>query len=107
MSKHEDIRSRLLARKAELTERLKRFEEQLSAEPDPDVEDRAVEREGDEPMETLGLSGQKELVAIDAALKRFADGAFGTCVTCGDAIRPERLALVPHTPFCAACARHG
>lgn len=106
MSKHEEIRSRLLARKAELTERLKRFEQQLSAEPDPDIEDRAVEREDDEPMETLGLAGQKELVAIDAALKRFADGVFGACVTCGDAIRPERLALVPHTPFCAACARH-
>ncbi|MDF1719326.1 MAG: TraR/DksA C4-type zinc finger protein [Minwuia sp.] len=107
MAEHEDIRRQLVARRKELQARLSRFEEQLSAEPDPDVEDRAVEREDDEPMETLGLSGQKELVAIDAALKRFADGAFGACVTCDGQISQERLALLPHTPFCKDCApRH-
>ncbi len=106
MSEHEEIRQRLVARRSALMERLERFEEQLNEPSDPDAEERSVEREDDEPMESLGLAGQKEIEAIDAALKRFDDGVYGICVTCGDKIRPERLKLVPQTPFCADCARH-
>lgn len=107
MSEHEDIRQRLIARKTELLDRLHRFEDELDTVADPDSEERAVQREGDEAMESLGLSGQKEIEAIDAALKRFADGTFGVCVTCADRISQERLALLPQTPFCKVCApRH-
>jgi len=104
MSEHEDIRRRLIARKAELLDRLHRFEDELDTVADPDSEERAVQREGDEAMERLGLTGQKEIVAIDAALARFDDGTFGVCVTCGDRISGERLALLPQTPFCKVCA---
>lgn len=104
MQDFEDVRWRLVQRREELRDRLQRFEDQLNAPADPDVEDRSVEREDDEPMEILGLSGQRELTAIDAALKRFADGTFGACVTCGDTISDARLALLPHTPFCKTCA---
>lgn len=103
MSEHEDIRQQLVARKAELLDRLHRFEDELDTIADPDSEERAVQREGDEAMERLGLSGQKEIEAIDAALKRFADGSFGLCVTCGDRISQERLSLLPQTPFCKEC----
>ncbi len=106
MSQHDDIRQRLLARRDELQARLARFEAQLDAPADPNAEERSVEREDDEPMESLGLSGQKEIAAIEAALKRFANGAYGICVTCNDPISQERLELLPQTPFCAACARH-
>ncbi|HAK63769.1 MAG TPA: hypothetical protein DCO82_11065 [Alphaproteobacteria bacterium] len=41
-----------------------------------------------------------ELNRIDAALKRLEDDEFGDCVTCGNPIGPERLALDPATPFC-------
>lgn len=106
MSEHEDIRQRLIARKAELLDRLHRFEDELDTVADPDSEERAVQREGDEAMERLGLTGQKEIEAIDAALARLGDGTFGICVTCGDTISSERLALLPQTPFCKVCARH-
>jgi len=106
MSEHEDIRQRLIARKAELLDRLHRFEDELDTVADPDSEERAVQREGDEAMERLGLTGQKEIEAIDAALARLGDGTFGVCVTCGDTISSERLALLPQTPFCKVCARH-
>ncbi|MBR7540162.1 TraR/DksA family transcriptional regulator [Escherichia coli] len=33
------------------------------------------------------------------------EGAFGLCVKCGRAISDERIDVVPHTPFCQACAR--
>ena len=44
-----------------------------------------------------------ELVAIDAALKRIADGSYGLCVDCGDAIATARLHANPVALRCVAC----
>jgi RNA polymerase-binding transcription factor DksA len=41
---------------------------------------------------------------IEAALHRIEAGEYGECVSCGAEIDPERLDLVPATPFCATCA---
>jgi DnaK suppressor protein len=46
-----------------------------------------------------------ELARIDSALERLAEGEYGWCVTCGEAIEPRRLELDPATPLCLACAR--
>lgn len=69
-----------------------------------DVPDRVTEREGDEVLEGLGLAGQEEIRAIDAALDRIAAGTFGTCVRCGLPISSARLQAVPHAPLCQECA---
>ena len=92
MNPHE---GRLLARRNELTRRLGKIETDLDTTPNPDSEERATERENDEVLEGLGLQGQMELKAIDAALKRVADGTYGTCVRCGTPISAERLEAVP------------
>ncbi|WP_320068670.1 TraR/DksA family transcriptional regulator [Micromonospora sp. RTGN7] len=42
---------------------------------------------------------------IAAALRRIADGRYGTCDTCGAQIPPERLEVVPHARFCVPCQR--
>lgn len=47
---------------------------------------------------------EQRLAALDAARDRLMAGTFGRCATCGDAIAPERLAAVPETRDCAACA---
>jgi DnaK suppressor protein len=39
-----------------------------------------------------------------AALIRVADGSYGTCVTCGRVIPPERLAARPAAAECVVCA---
>ena len=44
-----------------------------------------------------------ELVAIDEALKRVADGSYGLCVDCGDAIAAARLHANPVAMRCVAC----
>ncbi len=100
MNPHE---ARLLARKHELTRRLGKIETDLDTTPNPDSEERATERENDEVLEELGLQGQMELKAIEAALKRVADGTYGTCVRCGGAISRERLEAVPHAALCREC----
>lgn len=94
---------KLKARKAELEGRLHKIEDDLDQTPNPDSEERATERENDEVLEGLGMQGQTELKAIDAALQRIEDGSFGTCVKCGEAISADRLEAVPHAALCREC----
>lgn len=48
---------------------------------------------------------QREIKLIEAALARLAAGEYGYCVTCGEEIEAERLALDAATPFCIKDAR--
>lgn len=48
---------------------------------------------------------QRALRLLEAALQRLDEGEYGYCVTCGEAIEAERLALDPGTPFCVGHAR--
>jgi len=45
-----------------------------------------------------------ELRRIDAALQRLAEGEYGYCVECGEAIEPKRLEIDPAAPRCRDCA---
>lgn len=92
--------TRLLDRLRELNERLKKIDEDLDEPADPDVEERATEREGDEVLEDLGHAGLAEIGMIQAAMARIKDGTFGVCVACGEPISKERLDVLPHTPRC-------
>lgn len=94
----------LRARMQELSNRLEEIEEDLDEPADPDAEERATEREGDEVLESLGQAGLIEIKQIQAALQRMEDGEYGICVTCGEPISTERLDIVPQTPFCRNCA---
>ncbi|RMD92288.1 MAG: TraR/DksA family transcriptional regulator [Alphaproteobacteria bacterium] len=94
----------MLARRAELVEEIREIEAQLRSETTPDDDDRAIEREADEALEEKERLDQLEIQQIDAALKRIEEGEYGYCVRCGEEIAPERLDLLPHTPFCARCA---
>ena len=76
---------RLLDRLNELNDRLESIEEDLDEPADPDAEERATEREGDEVLESLGNAGLMEIKMIQAALARVRDGTFGVCVNCGEA----------------------
>lgn len=48
---------------------------------------------------------EAELVNIEAALKRIADGTYGYCVTCDEEIALKRLEQDPAARQCIACAR--
>lgn len=37
------------------------------------------------------------------ALARLAEGRFGICESCGDAISLDRLSAIPETSYCIAC----
>lgn len=94
----------LETRLADLQRRLSGIEATLEQPHSTDWEEMAVEREGEEVLETMGLSGQHEIRVIEAALGRIAEGSYGFCAKCGLTIAEERLDALPFTPFCRACA---
>lgn len=97
----------LEARRADLTDRVSRIGTELDGHDEKDWEEQAVEREGDEVLEDLGMAARAELRMIDAALVRMDEGEYGYCTACGAEIAAERLDVVPATPFCQSCAaRH-
>ncbi|MCO8146396.1 TraR/DksA C4-type zinc finger protein [Rhodovulum tesquicola] len=95
----------LLNRLAELDGRLHDIEAELDTHQSKDWGELAVEREEDEVLEGMGVSGLAEVKQINAALARIEDGSYGYCVRCGEEISEERLDVVPATPFCRICAR--
>lgn len=51
----------------------------------------------------LGERESAELIAIDAALQRVADGSYGLCIDCGNAIANARLHATPTALRCVDC----
>ena len=101
---HHEYKLALLKRLKELGVRLEGIEDALEEPHSKDWEEMAVEREGDEVLESLGVSGQAEIARIKAALARMAAGEYGFCVRCGEEITAERLDVVPEAPLCRNCA---
>lgn len=97
-------RVQLEQRLRDLDGRLHQIEAELESHQTRDWDDLATEREGDEVLEGLGLSGQAEIQQIRAALQRIEAGEYGICTTCGTAISDARLDLLAFTPFCKSCA---
>ena len=97
-------KTQLEARLEDLKGRLVGIEAELESHQSPDWEELATEREGDEVLESMGLSAQQESRMITAALQRIEKGDYGFCVKCGAEIGTARLDLLPFTPFCRDCA---
>ncbi len=104
MTTIEERRQALMDRMEELTTRLHEIGEELDSHQSKDWEELAVEREEDEVLEQMGSSGKAEIRMIHAALERMDAGEYGYCVKCGAEILPERLDVLPYTPFCRTCA---
>ncbi|TFL18792.1 TraR/DksA family transcriptional regulator [Jannaschia formosa] len=99
-----DARTRLLARRKELTGDIARIEDELDDPAPQDWDDAASERQGDEVLEALEVHDRNELRAIDAALARIEEGTYGDCAKCGEPISAERLEAVPTAALCRSCA---
>lgn len=104
MKSIEDRKTILSNRLEELENRLHEIDHELESHNSRDWEELAIEREEDEVLEGMGLSGQQEIRSIKAALHRVSEGEYGACVACGEQISEERLDVVPFAPFCRDCA---
>ncbi len=88
----------------ELEDRAARLMADLTEAMSADFEEQAVEAEDDE-----ALLAQENLVierigAVRAAIRRFDEGKYGICLTCGENITPARLAILPEAIQCVDCA---
>lgn len=104
------VRERLLKRREELRQRASEASADLRHEADPlsaDFAEQVTQRENDDVLGAISHSAQAELQQVDFALRRLACGRYATCAACGDEIEPERLAAVPYTDRCRACAEGG
>lgn len=57
----------------------------------------------EETLIALTVSSRRTLADTAAALRRVAEGTYGTCKRCAGRIPLDRLQAVPQTPFCLPC----
>jgi RNA polymerase-binding transcription factor DksA len=101
-------RSELLARRAVLR---RRWREELSeqnevlAAHEPEWEETPAARTVILIFDTVNGLERRALARIQGALARLERGTYGECVGCHGAIDEDRLAAVPDTDRCDACAR--
>ncbi len=102
-----DLRTHLLSLKEELMARRERARAHLEPAGEPvseDIEELFLRRQSDEVVQALALRLDIEVAELDQALQRLEQGTFGICVHCGETIAAPRLAALPGTTRCAACA---
>ncbi len=107
MEQYAAIRQTLIRRRDELWARLDKIKSDVtrSAGPlSPDFAEQAVQRENDEVLDALGVAAGEELARIREALGRIESEDYGVCTECGESIPVERLAVLPYSEFCIACA---
>ncbi len=101
---HKEIRRRLEERLATLSHEISEIDHTLREPDNPDVEERAVENEGHEVLESLGNAALGEIAQIEAAIKRMELGTYGYCTSCGNDIDALRLDAMPYAANCIDCA---
>jgi|HubBroStandDraft_1064217.scaffolds.fasta_scaffold06064_2 DnaK suppressor protein len=55
-------------------------------------------------LRSLLSRAEAEVASLEGAVGRLAGGEYGRCTGCGSPIPAERLAALPATPVCLACA---
>src|SRR6266852_915807 len=70
-------------------------------EHDPEGATLAFERQH---AAALLVAAREQVAAVDAALRRLAEGRYGACDRCGRPVGAERLAARPAALTCIGCA---
>jgi DnaK suppressor protein len=71
-----------------------------NSERDPEYEENAQTELADYTLSSLMEAQRREIMLIDAALRRMDMGVFGDCVDCGYEIPMERLEALPFAIRC-------
>jgi RNA polymerase-binding transcription factor DksA len=101
------LREMLLNQRQEIFEQYQRFEFDLQAlgERDVEMEDEAQQADEISLLDQLVERDKDKLEEIDLALFRIAAGSYETCESCLKPISLERLEALPATRLCRICAR--
>ena len=107
MTDNDTVRAKLLARRDELAERVRRIGSDLHRREEPlsaDFAEQVVEQENLDVLHSLEAEGRTELARVERALARLERGEYTQCSRCGGEIAPARLAAVPYADTCIRCA---
>jgi DnaK suppressor protein len=70
-----------------------------------DLGDQATSAYNREFLFELGNGDRRLLKEVVSALQKIADGGFGDCERCGEAIAEKRLEALPFARYCIECQR--
>ena len=104
MGQYEQIQAQLLAKQTELTHRLERIKENLTAGRSADSQEQAQELENAEVVDALGNEARSEISKIARALDQIKNETYGICIDCGETIPMARLEAHPFADRCIRCA---
>ena len=108
MADMQAVRARLIAKREELEERVRRIDADLRKRDEPmsaDFEEQVVEQENLDALYAIESEGRLELQKVVHALERIERGEYAVCSRCGGPIAAERLAALPYADTCIACAQ--
>ena len=104
----ENFRKKLLAARAEITEKSSSVKETIGLNAADDIEPDG----GDGSTQSMRLDAlshmeksSRTINDIDEALSRIADRTYGVCMTCGNLIDKNRLVHSPFVKTCTGCQR--
>jgi len=101
----EIIKTILLQKQSELTQRVEKIEIDFSTRKiSKNFGQQNKQRENDDVLTALNLEAKDELDQIKHALGRVESDMFNQCEQCGKDIGDERLLAVPYTAYCRNCA---
>jgi len=104
MDQYADIEQILVAKRDELTVRLQRIKDNLTAGRSADSQEQAQELENAEVVDALGNEARAELTSVAKALDQMKNGTYGVCADCADDIPMARLKAYPFADRCIRCA---
>jgi DnaK suppressor protein len=102
----ERIAQRLKLRRQQISEFLKRLDDEtqeLDTDSVQDIADRSVLSMSKESLFERADQQRIVLRMVERALRRISDGSFGVCASCGDDISARRLEALPWTQYCVRC----
>lgn len=90
----------VMGKAARLQDHLRNVDRELPS----DWPDLAQAVGNDEVLEALEARSRARIDDLQGAIDRIDSGMYTRCAECGATIGAERLALLPSTAICAACA---
>ena len=102
--KTQEIKAQLGVRLVELRARVEHLDAELHQPLSADWEEQAVDMEVQDSVEGQEKAALAEIRRIEATIGRIDAGTYGECISCGNAISPQRLAVLPTAAKCIACA---
>lgn len=103
-----EIREQLVHRRAEILAIVNKVSKHVGKREEPlnrDSQERALELENLDALFAIDRETRLELRQINDAIERIDIGQYGFCSECGARIDAQRLAALPYTDTCIACAQ--